>query len=573
MSFGAASYKTAKEAFVADGTGSSVAHVNLLSLSAVLSVALHVVLLKRLPPPFTRGLPLFFLSLLTLILPLLLAITLFAPSPARYSAALAVLTAAAFLLPVRESGTPLPSSAADAQDRRAHAVAPLPALTTYRAHMLLMTALCILAVDFKVFPRMLAKCETYGASLMDIGVGSFVFSQGIAAAHPLIRDPAHLAAPLPPKLARAARKAAPILALGLVRVLLVKGTEYPEHVTEYGVHWNFFLTLALLPVLQILLHPLLAQHILSIPALGFTLCAAHQLLLSAGLATYILTAPRTASLLSANREGILSLPGYLALHVLGLAAGTAVLPPSPSAFRRMLARRSGARRKKDDDYDSSDGDEGAEGKDVKVKGRDGAGEALYRENDKTATVLFAWSLIYWSALGACMFLGIGTGISRRMVNAQYILWTAAYNTTFLLLYLALDLLLCPSPLSTSVYDPVSHLKVRARANTHDGRAAPAAPRLLDAVNRNGLAFFLLVRRPFVLPAYSPSSRVPPPAPFSSPRPRHILTPHTQANLATGAVNLSMQTLYASDATALAVLALYASALCAFAWALADRRLL
>lgn len=40
-----------------------------------------------------------------------------------------------------------------------------PPLTTYRAHMLLMTAICILAVDFPVFPRSLVKCETFGVSI------------------------------------------------------------------------------------------------------------------------------------------------------------------------------------------------------------------------------------------------------------------------------------------------------------------------------------------------------------------------------------------------------------------------
>ena len=45
-------------------------------------------------------------------------------------------------------------------------VSPHAALTTYRAHMMTMTILSILAVDFPVFPRMLAKCETFGASMV-----------------------------------------------------------------------------------------------------------------------------------------------------------------------------------------------------------------------------------------------------------------------------------------------------------------------------------------------------------------------------------------------------------------------
>lgn len=62
---------------------------------------------------------------------------------------------------------------------------------------------------------------------MDLGVGSFVFSQGVVSAIPLIRDPAYLTAPFAPKLQTVLRKTAPVIALGLVRVLLVKSTEYP----------------------------------------------------------------------------------------------------------------------------------------------------------------------------------------------------------------------------------------------------------------------------------------------------------------------------------------------------------
>lgn len=218
--------------------------------------------------------------------------TVFAARPILLSTILTVPALALLLLPKQEGPSPLPSKQSPSPGP---GLPPLPALTTYRAHMMLMTILAILAVDFPIFPRMLAKCETFGASLMDLGVGSFVFSQGVVSALPLIRDPSYLTAPLGSKVVKVAKKCLPIIALGVVRVLLVKGTEYPvgriglrmrllltfgkEHVTEYGVHWNFFLTLALIPVLQVLLHPVIIHLPISLVgilvAMG-TLCGSQH---------------------------------------------------------------------------------------------------------------------------------------------------------------------------------------------------------------------------------------------------------------------------------------------------------
>lgn len=179
--------------------------------------------------------------------------TWFANKPGSLSLTLLFPTGLLLLIPRRESGTPLPSGNRSSSPNRPTGnpstthpdslTAPLPPLTTYRAHMLLLTILGILAVDFPVFPRALAKTETFGVSLvsashltsllslinpkMDLGVGSFVFSQGVVSAIPLLKDPSYLTAPMVPKILSVLRKSLPIIFLGLVRVLFVKGTEYP----------------------------------------------------------------------------------------------------------------------------------------------------------------------------------------------------------------------------------------------------------------------------------------------------------------------------------------------------------
>ena len=54
-----------------------------------------------------------------------------------------------------------------------------------------------------------------------------MFSQGIVSAIQLIKDPAYLTSPVVSKFMRVTRKSLPIIVLGLIRVILVKGTDYP----------------------------------------------------------------------------------------------------------------------------------------------------------------------------------------------------------------------------------------------------------------------------------------------------------------------------------------------------------
>ncbi len=156
---------------------------------------------------------------------------------------------------------------------------------------------------------------------------------------------------------------------------------------------------------------------------------------------------------------------------------------------------------------------------------------VHRENDKTATVLFSYAVIYWTLFGISRYHIGGSDVSRRLVrftffspfrsivsidevgqvNLPYIAWVAAYNTTVLLCYLLLDLAFFPTPFSKSTYSPVSGLKVVRRPSNSDdnvpdsastplimpGPSPMPAPPLLEAINRNSLAVFLLVRFVFL----------------------------------------------------------------------------
>ena len=354
-----------------------------------------------------------------------------------------------------------------------------PFVTAYRGGMIIITCLAILAVDFPVFPRRFAKVETWGTSLMDLGVGSFVFSAGLVSARPIIKGQlAGEKTSIVRQLKAAVRSCTPLFILGFVRLYVVKKVDYAEHVSEYGVHWNFFFTLGLLPpfvaVFQ-LIPPLLRYEIIPhLMIIGY-----QCILYYSRLTAFILTAPRV-DLITQNREGIFSFVGYLTIFLVGQGFGMEILPRHPPGT-------------------SPD---------------DPPNDTREHMMNSMTRLSLGWAAQYIiSTFPVC---GLCLDVSRRLANEPYVVWVIVFNGFQLVAYVHIESYMFPS---------VSMTKDKFM---EEKSIKKSTPRLLHAFNRNGLFIFLL------------------------------------ANILTGLVNLSFDTIHMGDYWAVAILGAYALILSAVA---------
>lgn len=324
-----------------------------------------------------------------------------------------------------------------------------PFLTHYRGSMLVVTCLAILAVDFPIFPRRFAKVETWGTSLMDLGVGSFVFSAGVVSARALVRASPPNKSSKPnnflTRFLQAVRHSIPLFVLGFIRLYSVKGLDYAEHVTEYGVHWNFFFTLALLPPFVEVSDTITRKVFKRYETFAIVLAILYELVLNnTDLLPYILVSPRGPDLLSKNREGVFSFTGYLAIFLAGRGIGTRLM-----RFNELAPRTPKPGLPQD---------------------------VTRRERRLVLRTVFIQSLIYaafyWLSTSIYAF---NLTVSRRLANLPYVLWVAAFNNAQILLFgLVED---CGPSFS---YDTEDREKVKR-----------ATSQILRVFNGNGLVIFLV----------------------------------------------------------------------------------
>lgn len=299
---------------------------------------------------------------------------------------------------------------------------------------------------------------------MDVGVGSFVFSAGLVGARPLLKSKlsGEKLEPLGRRLVKSGRHALPLIVLGFVRLWSVKGLDYAEHVSEYGVHWNFFFTMGFVPPFVAVFQSAF-QYIPSYEVLAVLLGVVYQVVLKyTGLTRLILLSGR-GNLLEKNREGVFSFFGYLAIFLAGQGLGMAVLP------------RGG-------------GSTSPSSKDGKAKGKVKNGW----EARKTLLLkLVAWS-VGWSTLFMCSIhwkYGLNLDVSRRLANLPYVLWIAAFNTTQITAFCLVETMFFPAVYRGETSTTSSSPKTLKEREEEAYREATSP--VLEAYNRNGLFIFLI----------------------------------------------------------------------------------
>jgi phosphatidylinositol glycan class W len=271
----------------------------------------------------------------------------------------------------------------------------------------------------------------------------------------------------------------------MVRLYSVKGLDYAEHVTEYGVHWNFFFTLGLLPPFVEVFDIISRKVFRSYSVLAIILAVAYELVLdNTELLRYILVSQRGPDLLSKNREGVFSLIGYLAIFLSGRGTGMSIMQYNMPTSVKALAR---------DPTDRTWQERRVVLKKLAIQA------GMYVVLFTVSTSVYTFNL----------------NVSRRLANLPYVLWIAAFNNAQILL---LGLVESQGPRFSYLAEDADKVK-------------NATSRVLGAFNRNGLVIFLV------------------------------------ANLLTGLVNLTVNTLDMGNLNAMLTLVVYGGAVTGVALAL------
>ncbi|OAD61155.1 Phosphatidylinositol-glycan biosynthesis class W protein [Eufriesea mexicana] len=379
-----------------------------------------------------------------------------------------------------------------------------PFITNFRALTNMITAICILGIDFHIFPRKFAKTELFGYSLMDTGVGLFILANALVAPEAKDFDPKPRIGffyTISKNITHSARSSIPLLALGFGRSVAIEVLGYQKHVTEYGIHWNFFITLAFVKLFTSSITSIINSRYSLLS--GIWILGMHEYILSTkGLKEWVLSNRPRNDFISANREGVVSVPGYVGLYLIGVAIGRLI----HSTYKNAHVQNSS-----------------------QYKHRRLHFEFFAYEFDEnyfeSVILCIKLALISTQTCAAILFCESYFKVSRRLANAGYCMWILTTGVAVLTLLLLIEIIsdiLIHTTLNVECYQKKANVRSKRESvsDKFEGNASKNSIEIFEAINYNGLLFFLV------------------------------------SNLMTGGINMLVRTLYVSQLKAMQILIVY-----------------
>lgn len=444
------SQRELKEAFFSNLNGTSLQEVALGScLTPICLMIRGQILILYQQAKGTLPLPLFshlLLDFSVLILPLVLSCTVLSSILYQVIVSLIFVSSCMFCYIYRTNNRPSAqhSTTSISTFLQSHVeLNQVPFVTLFRVYVNMKTAISILAVDFSIFPRRYAKTETYGTGVMDFGVGAFVFANALVCPEARRKN---ISGSKINHITKQLWSVWPLVVLGMGRLVSVKLSDYHEHVTEYGVHWNFFFTLAIARVMASMLLVVLPASQSGVFAL--LICGIYQFSLeTSGLKNFIIhNNDREKDFLHANKEGIFSVVGYVAIYMAGVQVGLYVMQPR-SHVREWL-------------------------------------KALFN--------LLLGSFVVYAALYVCQT--VVEPVSRRLANLPFCLWSVAQSLLFISCLGIADMVLLFSKRTSGCHFVPSSWDLKKKGTdlvSDKKRVEIGKLCLVQAVSRNQLLFFVL----------------------------------------------------------------------------------
>ncbi|KAK4470114.1 hypothetical protein MN116_005698, partial [Schistosoma mekongi] len=224
---------------------------------------------------------------------------------------------------------------------------PTDVLVAYlRSTIYTISCIMIYAIDLPICPRRLAKSELNGLGLMDVGTGMFIVASSISGSKVIWFM--NIYGVSKRFFNCALNSVVPCLVLGILRTLFIQASNYHQSITEYGVHWNFFYTIAIIRAISLIAT---TENPVSSYLIRFSIKRQVQLWYVVSSIFLLLTefSPilicpkyfqpkwqfnsttlfyinknRSTSLWLANFEGIISICGYASLYFWGLGSSLLV---------------------------------------------------------------------------------------------------------------------------------------------------------------------------------------------------------------------------------------------------------